>query len=62
MARAMALAYGAAKDDSCKQLLSAGDKSLKQLEDERASSRLRCAAGDRAARKYWEAKVCARAL
>jgi len=61
LAKALAVAYGAAEDESCAQVMRAGEKSLRTLEDEKADSKLRCAAGDRAARKFWEAKVCARA-
>lgn len=58
--KAMAANYGAETDPRCKGLLSAAKKSLRVLEDQRADDGKRCAAGDRAARKFWEAKVCAR--
>ncbi len=60
IARGLAIAYGAQDDSSCSQLMRAAEKSLQKLEDTKASSKIRCAEGDRAARKFWEAKVCAR--
>ena len=61
VARGLAIIYGAQADARCAQLMRAAEKSLKRLEDSKATSRLRCAEGDRAALKFWEAKVCARA-
>jgi len=55
-----AVAVGANHLESCSQLVRVAEKSLALFEDERASVRKRCAAGDRAAKKFWEAKVCAR--
>ena len=52
--------YGADQHDACKELLRAGEKSLKTMANPKAKKGLRCSAGDRAARKFWEAKVCAR--
>ena len=52
--------WGAFDTPSCEGPLRAAAKSLAVLNDERASSEKRCAAGERAARKFWEAKVCAR--
>jgi hypothetical protein len=60
VALALAESYGAMEDPACACLVRAGMKSLKVLEDEKAEAKRRCAAGDRAARKFWEAKVCAR--
>lgn len=59
-ARQLADEYGAKRDKSCAELLTAAGKSLAILEDRKASHKKRCSEGDRAARKYWEAKVCAR--
>jgi hypothetical protein len=59
-AKALAERHGAPKNPKCTQLLSAAAKSLKILESSAVSSGKRCTEGDRAARKYWEAKVCAR--
>ena len=58
--RHLAEEYGARNVKSCAELLAAAAKSLRMLEDAKAGDRKRCAEGDRAARKYWEAKVCAR--
>jgi len=60
VARALAQSYGAMEDPSCRQLVNAAEKSIKKLEDSKAPMQKRCAEGDRAARKFWEAKVCAR--
>ena len=60
-AKAMAAAVGAARDGRCTQLMRAGDNSLKVMADRKAGKGKRCSEGDRAARKFWEAKVCARA-
>lgn len=51
---------GAAEQAPCLELLTAGKKSLRTLSNAKAAAGLRCKAGDRAARKFWEAKVCAR--
>lgn len=59
-AKALLQALPGAKSANCRELISAGNKSLKVLEDQKASVRKRCSEGDRAARKFWEAKVCAR--
>lgn len=58
-ARALAVFHGAPHDNSCAQLMKAGEKSLKIMESA-SEDRRRCDAGERAARKFWEAKVCAR--
>jgi hypothetical protein len=60
IAQSLAAAYGAPHSSKCAQLMQAGEKSLKVLANPKASSKIRCAEGDRAARKFWEAKVCAR--
>ncbi len=59
-ALAFAEFVGADRQAPCLELLSAGKKSLHILDNARAAAGLRCKAGDRAARKFWEAKVCAR--
>lgn len=59
-AKSMAVGYGALEDRSCAQLMRAGEKSLKRLADRKVSNKVRCSEGDRAARKFWEAKSCAR--
>lgn len=59
-AKALALREGAEHLTSCRQLMEAGEKSLSVLESMKADSGKRCHEGDRAARKFWEAKVCAR--
>ncbi len=59
-AKAFAVAYGAPHDDSCSQLMQAGMKSLRRLENTKLPDKIRCSEGDRAARKFWEAKSCAR--
>lgn len=45
---------------SCADVYAAGMKALAKLSDESLSTKERSAAGTRAARKFWEAKVCAR--
>ena len=60
IARSLAEGYGAKADPRCTGLMSAATKSMRKMEDVKAGEKLRCAEGDRAARKYWEAKVCAR--
>jgi len=59
-AQQLALKEGAGVIASCEELMTAGEKSLKGLGNRRAAASLRCREGDRAARKFWEAKVCAR--
>ena len=54
--------YDADRYPSCGELLASGAKSLAALNNSRASVRKRCAQGERAARKFWEAKACARRL
>jgi hypothetical protein len=45
---------------SCESSYRAGLKALKSLENEKLKSGDRCEAGERAMRKFWEAKVAAR--
>ena len=52
--------YHAIDFPSCREIVKAGDKSLEVLNDTNSSVRARCSAGERAMRKYWEAKTCAR--
>ena len=52
--------YRATDYASCQQVLAAAEKSLAELLDERVTEGARAAAGERAQRKFWEAKVCAR--
>ncbi len=59
-AKALAKRAGATTNPSCTPVLAAAGKSMRKFEDQKASERIRCAEGDRAARKFWEAKVCAR--
>lgn len=60
-ARSLAVnVYRAMEFPSCSEIVKAGDKSLVSMNDTSLSSRVRCNAGERAMRKYWEAKVCAR--
>ena len=59
-ARALALHYGAAEHPSCQELLRAGDKSRTVMDDAGGTIGARCEAGERALRKFWEAKTCAR--
>jgi hypothetical protein len=59
-AKAFAESYGALKSQKCVGLINAANKSLRALENPKAGDKLRCREGDRAARKFWEAKVCAR--
>jgi hypothetical protein len=59
-AKALAERDHAADVPSCDQLLRSAAKSMEVLEQAGADMAKRCAAGDRAARKFWEAKVCAR--
>lgn len=54
--------WNAAEIPQCQELLRAGDKSRKILDNTRASAKSRSAAGERALRKYWEAKACARRI
>lgn len=60
VAKGMAEGYGAKTNPKCTPLLAAAGKSVRKMEDARAGEKLRCAEGNRAARKFWEAKVCAR--
>lgn len=59
-AKALAESYDAPADPRCAGLLQAGTKSLAVMENRRVKQGTRCREGDRAARKFWEAKVCAR--
>ena len=59
-ARALASHYGADTKANCTTRLRAGTKALATLENTRISKHVRCREGDKAARKFWEAKVCAR--
>lgn len=59
-ARQLALKYGADRIQRCQLPMRAGDKSLRVMEQESNAEGRRCSEGDRAARKYLEAKVCAR--
>ena len=52
--------YRAPDYPSCQQVLAAAEKSLAELLDEGVTEGARTAAGERAQRKFWEAKVCAR--
>jgi hypothetical protein len=61
VAKALAESYGATTNPNCVQTMRAAEKSVKKFEDPKTSAGKRCAEGDRAARKFWEAKVCARA-
>ena len=54
--------YHADRYPSCEELLRAGEKALRELENRKTSTEKRCAMGDKAARKFWEAKSCARRL
>jgi hypothetical protein len=58
--KALAENAGAKKNPRCDGLMNAANKSLKILENTKAGSKIRCHEGDRAARKFWEAKVCSR--
>jgi len=60
IAKSLAKAHGANREKNCQGLLRAAEKSLRQMENPKVEEKKRCAEGDRAARKYWEAKVCAR--
>jgi hypothetical protein len=60
VAKILAEDLGAPHSPSCAQLMQAGEKSLRIMADPRTGKRKRCAEGNRAARKFWEAKVCAR--
>lgn len=54
--------WNAGELPQCQELLRAGDKSRKILDNTRASAKNRSEAGERALRKYWEAKTCARRI
>jgi hypothetical protein len=59
-ARALAIdIYHADRYPSCAELLRAAQKSVAIMADTHADTKKRCWAGERAARKFWEAKVCA---
>ncbi len=59
-ARELALELGAFDSLKCRELISAAEKSLAVLRNRKNGEGKRCKEGDRAARKFWEAKVCAR--
>jgi hypothetical protein len=59
-AKAWADLYNASKKKSCRGVYTAAMKALEKMGDENVSAKDRCSAGNRAARKFWEAKVCAR--
>jgi len=59
-AKAWADKYGASMKLSCSELYNAGMKSLAKMGDKRLSAEAKAKAGTRAARKFWEAKVCVR--
>ena len=52
--------YQADQYPSCAELLRAGEKSLDVMANANVSYAKCCAAGDRAARKFWSAKACAK--
>lgn len=52
--------YHAADNPSCATIYRAAMKCLSLMADSKTPMRDRCHEGDRAARKFWEAKVCAR--
>lgn len=58
--KAFAKALGADNNERCTGLMQAAKKSVTMMENGALPAGKRCSAGDRAARKYWEAKVCAR--
>ena len=58
-AKALARGYGAESEPSCRELMATAAKSLAKMENPRIGEKVRCHEGDRAARKFWEAKVCA---
>jgi hypothetical protein len=59
-AKALADMLGAVDKTNCEDIYHAGLKSLSRMESTKTPMKLRCKEGDRAARKFWEAKVCAR--
>lgn len=62
-ARNLAVAgWNADQYPQCQELLAAGDKSRRVLDDTSASTELRTKSGERALRKYWEARSCARRI
>ena len=61
-AQDLATGYGAPGYPQCAELLAAAQKSMRALSNTRADTKKRCAAGERALRKFWEAKTCARRL
>jgi len=54
--------YHAERYPQCEELLASGEIALRVLNNAKASVSKRCAMGDKAARKFWEAKSCARRL
>jgi hypothetical protein len=60
VAKTLAEDFGAPHSPSCAQLMRAGEKSLRIMADPRTGTRKRCAEGNRAAKKFLEAKVCVR--
>ena len=59
-AKAWADTYKASFKTSCVGVYNAGLKALAKMGDKHLSEKERSKAGTRAARKFWEAKVCAR--
>lgn len=59
-AKAWADKYGAKRNPGCRSPYQAALKSLKRMNNVRLSTKERASEGSRAARKFWEAKVCAR--
>lgn len=59
-AKYLADSYGASLKSSCVELYNAGAKALAKMGDDHLTDEKRSEAGTRAARKFWEAKVCAR--
>jgi len=60
-AKALAEKAGAYQKPACIGKIKEAEKALKILENKKDPQDLRCSKGDKAARKFWEAKVCARA-
>ncbi len=59
-ARGLAVQYHATSYPSCLELFKAAEKVLAVMNDESLPDSKRCEAGERALRKFWEAKACAR--
>lgn len=59
-AKMLADKYGADQKPNCATRYKAGTKELTFMANSRTAESARCFSGDRAARKFWEAKVCAR--